>query len=1043
MRGIHLNDVPLDIFLKYFNSDDLQDRLLEPKLIDDERDYYEYTVTVSGEGDFTVYSHLTKDGNDADELVRQAFLELAPIIAGLEESDITLAGISAPVSTVSLGMMYVSQFRPGAIYPIRYSFEYAIDGETIHFIAVDGSIDEISDVTSIEITDTRTGDNAIGSGVYVNLVLNSAESRYYVYDSSSSLLLGYVYENTESKRQKLDSLSRPVFIDESGNETSMGFRGSRMLRHSSALRSSFFSGGSLFDPRELSFPAFLPGVVGLYKQGTEAELIYHEKFLRSKSYEQITLTTESYSDVAITQEIKDGLDAGSGSYGPVVSEESRLRTLLDLSSVRRVAARFSDEPSFTFSIGSEVASNIDDGDPIIVVAEKGEVSYDNVLYETSSSNGIDTISVGSQNLEIGYSEESGRNFVKIPVKKELDPANTLYYQKKILTAPERGYFYDYTTSSSKIVLEILSTKNESDVFVVGTSITGYFATLILKNKVTIKTITAGTMIFITSSNQLKKLKSDSSGLESASIPSNNLVFSRSDQAFNGAKGDTLYTYSSGSWTASNPSMVRTSSIELYREYVTVSDKRYDLAQDAFGKISPVRIKEISYPIQTGSSNPIYSLGYIEYPVFVTDRKIGVEYFGQVASSGDRTFTLVKYSPTYEDTGVTMEDFDLDGYVYNSGDGSYTKTYYIRDYVDRSLAVEVTETISKSGDNADGSSTPNWTDFIDYNHTYTVSGVETAIDLNSGKKCFRSGAAITSPSTLERMYSRFTEFDHSLVDGTFRISTRGDLIPSNTVRLKRSQTLGRMGADFLNRPTSDLFTVSNVGNDENAPMKMRIYSEAVLSMVSSSPRRRTTSGKPQSSSISEGTTMFQRIDRSPTAGLSPAVYGDGYFSEEISRASASVSSSSGYQKLLSYSQFPTNESRVRSEFASLARSKIMSSHTSTESAKDDVVGYDRTTRERPNSRISLAGGISESLVEFFFSSNTYSDRDFSVNNYYKYYKDKLDAIPLPVYPEESEQGSYKITALRSRLASEPGSAYIVEKILSRFDESGSEEEWRVL
>lgn len=1036
MKGIYLNDIPMDLFLKYFTSEDLQDRLLEPKLIPDVRDYYVYDVAVDTDT-YTMYSTTPED--QVDSLKEQAVIELSGIVSGIETGDIDSVTL---VSTVSSAQMYVSETIAGATYPNRYRFEFASDGQVEGFIEVDGSIDTISDTSSISITDSRDTSTDI-LGYLVNLSLNSAESRYYVYNASFSALVGYIYENDAAQRQKTDDLGRPLYVDESGNETAEGFRGSRALRHNEAIRGAFFAGSNITDPRELSLAYFMPGVVGLYRQGSDRQLIYHELFDRSLDYERITLSGETYSDTVIPQSIKDELASVGDEYS-VNTQERKLRTLIDFANVRRINAGVYDEPTFVFTAGSEVASMPGVGETMIVAASKRIINYEGKNYESSSVAGQETILVGSDNLDVFYNENLATTFVRLPVKKELNPSKSKYIKAPLFSSRNEsdkiGYVYTFNAVSStwtqKSLESVQATKNESEVkFDSGP----YISTTVENRQVRIP-LYAGQKVFITSTKTLKKVNSGETALEAASGISDH-IYCSAGVSYNGAQSG-LYIYSGSAWSlvpTSEYAQAKPLDSEIYTEYITVGTTRFTISESSAGVFSNPTINGAVYQIKRDSAKPIYSLGYIEYRVSVSRDTTGVEYFGQVSAVSGSNFTLSKYAPTYSDTGVNGDDFDLEGFTYNSLDGTYSRTYYLRDMIDRSLAVEVVEVISKSGDNADDASTPKWTEFIDYEHSIVSSGED--FTTPAGDKIDR-GSAVTSPSRLNTFMARFSEFGHSLVDGSFRISTRGDLIPDNIISSKRAEALGRMAADFLNRPGVNLFTVANIGQDEDSPMKMRLYCEALVSMSASAPRFSGSEPKRRSEPSLSERVILQRAEQPSDQAIPPAVYSDDYFAEEGAAAAAAVSSLNSIQKLAEYQVFPTNEARLISEFGSRARQKIMSQHTSTESALDYIgstpFSGQRVTR---TSRLAFKPELSRDMSEFFYSSNSYSDRNFNVNNYYEYYKDKLDSIQSPVYPDEdSSFSSYKRTLLRSSLELDPEP--LVEKILSRL-EGGEESEWRVL
>ncbi len=299
--------------------------------------------------------------------------------------------------------------------------------------------------------------------------------------------------------------------------------------------------------------------------------------------------------------------------------------------------------------------------------------------------------------------------------------------------------------------------------------------------------------------------------------------------------------------------------------------------------------------------------------------------------------------------------------------------------------------------------------------------------------------------MERFESRFSEFEHSLVDGSFRISVRGDLVPGNILYELRKRVTGEMAVDFINRPGSGLFTVSNVGNDANAPMKMRVYCEALLAMATATSLREEASEAPRGGKLVSASELrdrvsIQRVDAPPSGGVKARSYDDASFSSERTSASSDVSSLNAFQRLRGYGDFATNDSRFRSSFESRKRSTIMSDSTSSQEALDDIVNYDRTTSVKPISKSEFRKGLRDSITGLFFGSETYSPNNFYVSNYRSYYKSKLDSAS-ETYPEANGSFAYKLSLSRSSQASDP--ADLISRILSRFDEQGNESEWRVL
>jgi hypothetical protein len=1058
VKGIKINDVPVELLIKYFDEQDLQDTLLLPSTEDEVKAYYEYTVAV-GSNSYTFFSQLDSAASkDLDTIKSLAVFDLLDLEGEIELLDID--SVTKESGSYS-GQIYLSSKRIGVRYPNRYRFVYSTVSSAIQdFVAIEGSIsDDITDTTAITISDSRTGENLFGSST-VNLVLREAEGYYEVYNASTAALLGRIYENEKSRVQRYDVSGRELYIDESGNETTSGLRQSRFLRHLEAVRSSL-APGYISDPREITSKNFIPGVIGIYKQGRSKELLRYLEFIRTKTYTRVPLDeSQEYIDSTIPRIIRQELPDIDDSYEETRTE-FRVKKILDFNlEVAEVVAAVLDEPNRSFYKPS--LATISNGQVAIVTAKREIARYNGITGEVSLLGSQQVVTEGSRQLDLVVSE-SGIASLRIPIEKRVNlTANKYYEQRQTSTTGKYWQFSPTTNWVSTEIREVLSTQSESDLVFI--DVLGVKLSYLKKSNKLLDymEIQAGTEVMIAGDRAdtgiLKRVKSDRTGLENAPIPASSRVYSRDDQSYNGAqKNGSMYTYASSpnKWFRTSISRVRRpSESDLWDEYVKIrrskgtsfEDVEYTVNSSQNGSsvslINPV-IDNKTFQIKSfqAGMRSIYSLGYIEYQVeeIYPSSRTGNVYFGQISGlTGSGQFTLAKYSPAYSVPEITPEDFELDGYVLNSLDGSYSREYYVRDLEDRNFGVFIEETISISGGNATNSSVPKWTEFLDYEHQYKTSGWDFRDKFGSG---VLRGSAVSISSTLEEFERRFSSFRHFLVDGSLRLSVRGDLVPDDAFLASRRRAIADMAIDFINRPGSQIFTPGNLGYDEDSPMKMRVYAEGLLKATTGyiTGKRASKTGLTSASEIS-GTVSLERLDR----GRRQAEAFERYEPEaeeslrDYSRAAAAISSKNSIQRILAYKTSPTMSKAIDSELARITRDRVMAQHTSSQMAIDSIDVIDKTPRSYSVSRSDFKEKLAETMAGFFFDSNTYYEGDYYLNDYYKYYKGKMDRLG-PSYNSEIISGrpTYKKTLSRKQLAESP--VDLVELVIG--GEGG--DDWRVL
>jgi hypothetical protein len=420
MKGIYLNDIPMDLFLKYFSKDDLVDKDLEPSLLPDFRTFYKYSFSISAQ---TRYFYSLLPIAKSTEIKENIILDLQDLYSNT--LDTNSVGTLTLVSTLTNEKVYVQTNRI-ALNNHRYFFQYDQDYEDnvnpFYFIEVDGTLNgDLADSDEITIKDSRT--NADILGFEVDIVKEESPSGvviYNVYETGSEVLVGFIYEHRRNFIQELNSLGQSLFLNEFGTKTTNSRKESSFLRHNSAIRKGF---NNIVDPLDLIVLKFRPSVLGIYKRGEEEILAYYENFTRTFSYEKINLVDiqsgTPIDTIRIPQNIKSGITSSAPSNFDVNFRESKLKEVLNFFNVKRV--KVVKNGDFYETINASELLNTADKNVFAEIYQKNlkyrDISYP--VFKLASNNtkeyvkflGISELS----NLNLEIVSLLGINYVRLPV----------------------------------------------------------------------------------------------------------------------------------------------------------------------------------------------------------------------------------------------------------------------------------------------------------------------------------------------------------------------------------------------------------------------------------------------------------------------------------------------------------------------------------------------------------------------------------------------------------------------------------------------------
>jgi hypothetical protein len=406
MKGIYLNDIPVDLFMKYFNETNLAESTnYEPVL--QTLTVYTYKFDINGNGPY--YYKSTFDFDHVKPEIVNYFQDLE---GNFLVTDIVLD----PIATISeTGSVYINLNIELAL-PYRYRVFRVSDELEFNFPAIIGIVG--GNITSI--LDSRDLSNILVAGSYESS-FNEVTGEFDVSDGSN--IVARISENKNLSVYKTDELGRTIFLDEFGNETMSPSFLNSFLRHNGAIRLGFNGLRDLNSHIILNFNSRCLGLVddGTSKGDNNLFFAYNEKYNRRTTYTKIAQlpTGVDYNLIYFKRDILKLIEDNAGTYEMPLEYEYEIRNVLNFSMTPRIKVfqnGFNNYREFENS-GNVVVSATR---PVLVDIHRETTSFQGISYNIQYSPNGKFIS-DWRNLLI---EEGSSTFLVLPVIN-----NTVSYRK--------------------------------------------------------------------------------------------------------------------------------------------------------------------------------------------------------------------------------------------------------------------------------------------------------------------------------------------------------------------------------------------------------------------------------------------------------------------------------------------------------------------------------------------------------------------------------------------------------------------------------------
>ena len=988
MKGIHLNDIPVDLFLEYFSQSDLADKPLTRKLRTSHT-IHNYTLDLTGGtlgGDTVYYSSVSGYLDGLMENITRDFEDLGTFTSYTLDAETTTTQSSVYRNT-----------RLDIVYPYRYralKLNGAGDIDDEYFDYIMSS--DVTGTATLTIKDSRTGLN-IFTGV------SFTESNGVKTLIESSVTVGYLYENEVYDVQEVDSAGRFIYIDADGQETTASST-NRFSAHQRAIRVGFNGFRSAEDQITARFA---PGVIGLIEseEGNKDSwrLAYYNKYTSTTTYERISVT-ELLSDTLVSGSSPEAyryeLEALPGSItsaleeigdtvslSPVNSYETR--EVLKVSAVPSVKTYRKNTATGQFTVFSDIASvesALAGGSPILVYEYRREALVLDTVYAVSAAdkitfNGSPTdLLIDDRVFKVPVSLASGSYYVSI---------NGTRYNGGSLTTPIRingstysifpsasGYPYGFILFPFTLVTRTLSNSFIAKV----SSLSGSVATL---------------------TNY------------SPSIPA-------ADEQYSGTVSSAA---GSGPYTAT---------LTLTGEF---SEFKVGERLRKISGVGSLGSQPTITSATTGSGTTVLLLASASAftngaVVFMRESKISVSY---ARDSYDDSIAVRATTVTLELSPATStipanEITEYNHYYVRVAPNSSYRTGYLS---------AVNGEIVYQSDNStyyQFTAPSTWSTFSGYNSYQGFSLgtydriVRTSLSPNTG-----------TYETLDSFKQRFVEGRHFVQDGY--LMSRGKLVPEGSFERKRRDAIRRLSAEFIDK-TDSFIVIDNVSFDTNAIMKMRVYSEGFQSLLRSDTAS-------FNAPLSRSNKRIQPSELGGTIVAFDALTGQQKpntrtFQPSLSYVSERMSELNPAQRLRDYEAFPTDTLREKFLASESVRDQAFTTGYAGSSALDEINTITKDYSKNKLSKSEFRDRLAEDMVNNFFSFSSYYDRisgalnDRYARNYTEFYKDKLSDAEIH-FPIASKEAQGEKAVYSSEYFDSAEEEDLIGKILEK---SGSSD-WRLL
>jgi hypothetical protein len=438
-----------------------------------------------------------------------------------------------------------------------------------------------------------------------------------------------------------------------------------------------------------------------------------------------------------------------------------------------------------------------------------------------------------------------------------------------------------------------------------------------------------------------------------------------------------------------------------------------------------------------NDKPEYANGYIKVPCAIRRYpEYTAQYLGTVVSfsSLNKTITISKYTPSSSIIPIKIsEAFGIDT---DDEEDEYVTTTYYRDILDRTKYLEVKKEIIRDVTDSP-SRVPSYTEFFDWTHTVTPSAGFFTRQGTPYKKEVSRGSAIVTPLSLDDIKSNFSKFNHSVSDSY--LSNRGNLVPSGIVYDLKTRLFGEMVKEYTGKKYTNFYAISNVIYSTENVMKMRIFTDGLLHLLSNDPEKLYPIPKRTEqldyTDIDTKIVLSKREDIADSELIIGRDYdpniGVGYASSEINGLNA-------FQKILDYNNFATDEERKRYLLRKYIRNYSYEDNDAVITIPDDIITYNRNPVKNRISKIEFKPRLIELLSGYYADFNNVPENNRYSSDYFTNLKPKIDRIT----PDTRETPVDEVTLKKIYSAEYLGENLEYERELIR-DILSKEEGWEAL
>jgi len=306
MKGIYLNDIPMDLFLKYFSQSDLKDSKLTPVMENYRSKLDTYQIVKGG----VTYLYRTSatvnfaDNNNAIDVITKdinySFIDLFPSPSFLLSGTYIIDRLSTDNNEYDIYSNPIVKY----IYPYRYYFEN-VDSVFNYFIEVQDSDDEVINLetSTLPLSNLKLVDARRNVAIVSNVTVSKENGFYTIRDGLT--LLGKLYLNDTFKVNTKDAFGNYLYLDQFQNQTTLAYQYSNFIRHNNMLRVGF---NGLIDHSELLFLNFNPSCVGIVDEGRRSKLKFYEPFTKNKQYKIVSEEQSIFTLDTVDSVLWDELD---------------------------------------------------------------------------------------------------------------------------------------------------------------------------------------------------------------------------------------------------------------------------------------------------------------------------------------------------------------------------------------------------------------------------------------------------------------------------------------------------------------------------------------------------------------------------------------------------------------------------------------------------------------------------------------------------------------------------------------------------------------